>query len=75
MTKIHKFIVHSGRFENPERSGKGLWPDHLHLTISRSDTKRLVKQMLNWLFAADRADEGEDTFTFVGKLEHDIPEK
>ena len=69
MTKIHKFVIRGGSFQNPERPGKNLWPDHLHLTIPRYDAKRLVEQMLKWLFDANRGDEGEDTFTFVGELE------
>lgn len=51
------------------------WPDHLHSVISRRDAGRLAQQMLHWLLDRDREDEGEDTYCFVGKLEHDISEK
>ena len=72
MTKTHKFVIRGGTFQNPKRPGKSLWPDQLYLTVSRYDAQRLVEQMQDWLFDADRRDEGEHTTFLVGELRQDV---
>ena len=69
MAKIHKFNIHGGSFQNPERPGKMLWPDHLHLTLSRFHAKQLINQMLGWLFDESESAKKEETFYLVGELQ------
>ena len=71
MIKTHRFEVHGGQVENPDRPGKCQWPDHMHIVIPRFHARELAKRLLDFL------DSGDDEYTFstMGELEIDVPEE
>jgi hypothetical protein len=70
--KVHNFIIHGGPKVNPERPGKLVWPDHLHLVLPRFYAEDLARKLLDWLLDESKREEKEYTYTTVGSLKSDI---